>query len=59
MKDIRASILHKMTYVETFGYIVVDQLGPQPFDDEIPEHARFLSIQSTFDELSRISDYTR
>jgi hypothetical protein len=59
MKNIRASILHKMTYVETFGYIVVDQLGPQPFDDGIPEHARFLSIQSTFDELSRISDYTR
>jgi hypothetical protein len=56
MKDIRVSILHKITYIETFGHIVITQLGPQPFDDEIPEHVQFLSIQSTFDQLSLIAD---
>jgi hypothetical protein len=56
MKDVRVSILHKIAYVETFGMIVIAQLGPQPFDDEIPEHAQFLSIQSTFDQLSLIAD---
>ena len=57
MKDIRASILHKMTYVETFGYIVVDQLGPQPFDDEIPDHVQFLQIQSIFDQLQEVQHF--
>lgn len=54
MKDVKIRI--KITYIETFGMIVIDQLGPQPFDDEIPEHVQFLSIQSTFDQLSLIAD---
>ena len=57
MKDIRVSILHKMTYVETFGYIVVDQLGPQPFDDEISDHVQFLQIQSIFDQLQEVQHF--
>lgn len=57
MKDIRVSILHKITYVETFGMIVIDQLGPQPFDDEISDHAQFLQIQSIFDQLQGVQHF--
>ena len=57
MKDIRVSILHKITYVETFGMIVINQLGPQPFDDEISDHAQFLHIQSIFDQLQGVQHF--
>jgi len=48
------NIAGRITRVETFGHIVIDQLGPQPFDDEISDHTQFLHIQSIFDQLTTI-----
>ena len=51
------NIAGKITRVETFGHIVIDQLGPQPFDDEIPDHTQFLHIQSIFDQLQGVQHF--
>lgn len=48
------NIATKITYLYSFGHVMLDQLGPQPFDDEISDHVQFLHIQSIFDQLTTI-----
>lgn len=48
------NIATKITHLHSFGYVMLDQLGSQPFDNEIDGHSMFLHIQSIFDDLQTI-----